>query len=173
MLHALEIKEEFMWPSLFDSGPPRDRGDAFSQLREVADMLIAYLAKHMPRIRVLQAAGIHPTEVFLGRLPPSLIACQRVADWIRWGVEREIFNPCDASSIAAAFVGAMFARPHLQTAICMYTTSQEEPRNPSDLEASLLGTVDGVVESFARALFIDKGDEISFEKRKHRDEMRS
>lgn len=169
MLHALEVKEEFSWPRHFNSGPPNEVDEALSQLREVADMLIAYLAKNMPRIRVLQAAGIHPSEVYLGRLPPPLIACQNVAAWIKRGIEREIFYPCDASSLAAAFVGAMFARPHLQTAILMYTTSQEKQGDPSELEGSLLGSVEGVVEGFARALFLENRPEEKLEHGLHMD----
>ncbi len=112
LIDSLKPQHEFEWTEEMLRGPQTE-AEVHPQLTAICDLLNAYFAKHAPCMRVLQTAGVLPCEVFENGLPPSILALQFVADWIQKGIDRQIIQVCDPTSVSAMIVGALFAKSYL------------------------------------------------------------
>jgi len=154
LIEALRPPQELPWSEGFLSGPPLEPSAALAQLYELSELLMSFLAAQMPQIRVLQAAGVSPTEIFADQLPLPLMACQRITEWIQRGVSRGVFDCDEPAAIASTLLSAMFFRSRLSQLCaesCAYSGASAET-STDELERELIGSREAVLEIIARSL---------------------
>ena len=156
LIEALRPPTAPPWSEAFLSGPPREPRDALAQLHELSAMLMSFLSAQMPQIRVLQAAGISPSEIFEDRLPLPLVACQGISDWINRGVERGVFSCEEPAAVASTLISAMFFRSRLSElfAECALLDEGAHEHKTAPLEPALIGSHQAVITLIARGLFV-------------------
>ena len=110
-----------------------------SQLREIAGALDAFAHEMVPRIFVLQSAGIHPGKLHAkGDQPPTLRVQQAMAGWIRRGQSSGRLAEANVNAVSMAFLGAIQGRAFVQ----------HHTRSPA-----IFGDTDSYLDSFVRVLW--------------------
>lgn len=142
LIEAMRPSCDVRWPEEVAIGPTQE--GLREELLALCESIWAFLMANLPRIRVLQAAGVLPEEIFAQGGVHPFVACARVEEWLRRGVEAGLFAPCDTRAVAAGIVAAVFGRVQMSRLAASHSSA-------SDALAQL-GAIEGLVEFFARGL---------------------
>jgi AcrR family transcriptional regulator len=121
---------------------PLDSRPIEDQLREIALEVTQFMRMIMPRIRVLQAAGVSPQTAWAHHdTPPPLLLHRALSQWFTRAVEAGHVCTDEPEHIAAAFMGSLQIQMILRMAGL--------PARGSDAEEDY---IDDLVHLFARGL---------------------
>jgi len=142
LIEAMRPSCQVDWPAEADEGPRASR--AGEGLLTLCEAVRASFMSNLPRIRVLQAAGILPEEIFVHGGAHPFVACARVEAWLARGVAAGLFAPCDTRAVAAGVVAAVFGRVQMSRLAASHEGAAEA--------LAQLGALEGLVEFFVRGL---------------------
>jgi AcrR family transcriptional regulator len=147
LIEAMRPSCDVLWPDEGSIGPTRER--LREELLALCASIGAFLMANLPRIRVLQAAGVLPEEIFARGGVHPFVACARVEEWLRRGVTAGLFAPCDTRAVSAGIVAAVFGRVQMSRLAASHASAAEA--------LAQLGDIEGLVDFFARGLTAEVG----------------
>jgi AcrR family transcriptional regulator len=103
---------------------PLDSRPIEEQLREIASEVTQFMRMIMPRIQVLQSAGVSPIQAWQHyETPPPLLLFRALSGWFKRASEAKRIRTCEPNHIAAAFMGSL----HVQMILGMAGHPVHEP----------------------------------------------
>jgi AcrR family transcriptional regulator len=141
LIQAMRPTYDMPWPEEVERGPAA--GQTREGLLALCETLKSFFVANLPRIRVLQAAGVLHEEIFAQGGHP-FTACTRVEAWLARGVAAGLFAPCDTRAVAAGIVAAVFGRVQMGRLASSHESAAEA--------LAQLGAIEGLVEFFQRGL---------------------
>ena len=140
MIESLRPPGELPWKNKTILDPCTK--SAYQTLLQLCQLLFNFFKVHSPCIQLLRVAGISIEEVCKDRRPLPLIACEDITGWLKRGVQKGIFVPCDEAAVALMIVGSLFARAEMQRIVHL-----EQHKNPT-----ALGTIEGSLQVILQGL---------------------
>jgi AcrR family transcriptional regulator len=126
MISALQIEEEPEWLARVKRGPTPGPIDV--QLRAIASEATLFFRALVPRMMVLQSAGIAPEDL-LDRfeIPPALRALRYLTTFMRTACEEDRARCTDPAAFAMQFLGGLQGRAFLGHMFrSIHTPTEEE-----------------------------------------------
>ncbi len=142
LIEAMRPAYDMPWPEEVEAGPTAGR--TREGLLALCEALKSFFVANLPRIRVLQAAGVLHEEIFAQGSTHPFVACARVEAWLARGVAAGLFAPCDTRAVAAGIVAAVFGRVQMGRLASSHESAAEA--------LAQLGAIEGLVEFFLRGL---------------------